>query len=331
MSLLTGIEPVERQHLDDTVLAIEWSSTDRMMALGADGRASITGAERLTAPVGPDPIACAWMSPERVAVVDGLLGVVVAGRAPTGVVTCAGQVGVAAPSPEADDTIACRQHVVVAGRAGVSVVHANSRQIEPPTVISTGPIRSLVHLGGSIWLAGGSAGLVVVDVALGCVDQRVDLPSIVALASAPAAGRVAAADASGAIHVLAVADLEHGTELTGYPDAVRHLGIDPTGDVVIAAADDELTWWSVDARGRSPTNPTRASATTPRSARAPSVGPASWPRVTSTGPSGCGRHACVTSPSPPSRSITRSPCCRGINTVIAWPSARPTARSSSPT
>lgn len=250
MNLLTAIEPVDRYRLDDAVLAIEWSATDRLIALGADGRALVAGSERLTAPVGPDPIACAWISPDRVAVVDGLLGVVVAGRAPTGVVACTGPVDVAAPSSGADGTLACRHHVVVAGREGVSIVHANAEHLEQPTVIATGPVRALVHLGGTIWLAGGTDGLVVVDVALGCVDQRVELPSVVALAAAPAAGRVAAADASGAIHVLAVADLEHGTELTGYTDAVRHLDIDPTGDVIVAAADDELTWWSVDAHGR---------------------------------------------------------------------------------
>ncbi|MEL6891419.1 MAG: hypothetical protein AAFP84_07475 [Actinomycetota bacterium] len=250
MTLLTAIEPVDHHHLEDAVRAIEWSASDRMMALGADGRTLVAGAERLTAPVGPDPIACAWISPDRVAVVDGLLGVVVAGRAPTGIVAGSGPVAVASPSRGADDTTACRQHVVIAGHGGVSVMHADAQRIDEPTVIHCGPVRVLAHLGGAIWLAGGTDGLVVVDVALGCVDQRVELPSVVALAAAPAAGRVVAADASGAIHVLDIAELDNGTELTGYPDPVRHLGIDPTGDVIVAAADDELTWWSIDDHGR---------------------------------------------------------------------------------
>ena len=173
MTLLTAIKPVERSHLDDVVLAIEWSPSGHTIALGADGRALVAGANRLTAPIGPDPISCAWISPDRVAVIDGHLGVVVAGRAPTGVVACAGPVDVVAPSPGPDETIARQQHVVVAGFEGVSVVRANSQQIEQPTLIPTGPIRSVIQLGGSTWLAGGTNGLVVVDLALGCVDQRV--------------------------------------------------------------------------------------------------------------------------------------------------------------
>lgn len=250
MTLLTTIEPVERYTLDDAVLAIEWSATDRTIALAADGRALVIGADRLTAPIGPDPIACAWITADLVAVVDGLLGVVVAGRGPTGVVAHTGTIDVVAPSHHANETIARQHYVVIAGRDGVSVVRADSQRVGQPSTIDTGSVRTVVHLGGTIWLAGGADGLIVVDVSLGCIDQRVKLPSIVALAAAPAVDRVAAADASGAIHIFEMADLERGTELTGYPDAVRRLGIDPTGRVIVAAADDELTWWSVDDDGR---------------------------------------------------------------------------------
>ena len=83
--------------------------------------------------------------------------------------------------------------------------------MQQPTRIDTGPLRTAVHLGGPIWLGGGADGLVVVDIDLDCIDERVELPGVVSLAAAPSAGRVAAADSTGSIHVLDLSDLTEGT------------------------------------------------------------------------------------------------------------------------
>ncbi len=250
MTLLTAIRPSERRTLDDAVRAISWSPTGRVLALGADGRALLGGTDRLTAPIGPDPIDCCWITDDRVAVVDGLLGVVIAGGGSVDLVPVERALAVGAPTPRGDEAQGRAHCAVVVGGDGCTVVPPHPTSPDQTTTIDTGPLRTAVHLGGSMWLAGGADGLVAVDVALACVDQRVELPGVVSLASAPNAGRAAASDATGAIHVLELAELEHGTELHGYPDAVRHLEIAPGGDLVVAGADDEVTWWSISADGR---------------------------------------------------------------------------------
>ena len=99
MTLLTAIRPTERHTLDDAVRAVSWSPTGRVLALGADGRALLGGTDRLTAPIGPDPIDCCWITAERVAVVDGLLGVVVAGGGSVDLVPVERALAVSAPLP----------------------------------------------------------------------------------------------------------------------------------------------------------------------------------------------------------------------------------------
>ncbi|MEM1334405.1 MAG: WD40 repeat domain-containing protein [Actinomycetota bacterium] len=248
--LITALQPIERYSLTDAVRSISWSPTERTLALGADGRARLGDHEQLTAPIGPDPVGACWITGERVAVIDAALGVVVAGGGSIDAAPVLGPVCVEAPRVDADPNVARHQYAVVAGHDGVSVIRPEPVGARQPTRISTGPVRALTHLGGSIWLAGGAGGLVVVDVALAAVDQRVELPGVVAMAAAPAIGRIVAADATGALHVLDLGDLERGTELTGYPDAVRLLDISPSGEVVVACADDEVTWWAVDRIGR---------------------------------------------------------------------------------
>jgi len=250
MTLLTGVETSERHRLGDAVRSIAWSPTEKAIALGAHGRALFIGQSRLTAPIGPDPIGCAWITTERMAVVDGLLGVVLAGGGSVDTIAVDGIVDVIGPMPTVGNEVPHERCCIALGAAGVTVVRANPPRAQQAVTIPTGPVRTGVHLGGSIWLAGGAAGLVVIDVALGCVDQRIDLPGVVALAAAPSVGRVVASDSTGAIHVLDVAELEHGTMVTGYPDPVRHLGLSQDGATVIAGADDELTWWGVDETGR---------------------------------------------------------------------------------
>jgi len=254
VTLLTELRVTDRHLLDDAVRALAWSSTDRLLALGADGRARVGDSDRLTAPIGPDPISCAWVTVDRVAVVDGLSGVIIAGGGAVDVAPSATAVDIS-PASASGDAVPQEHCAVVTGTAGVSVVRANSRSDAPKMLIDTGPVRTAAHLGGTIWLVGGGTGLAVVDIALGCIDQRIELPGIVALAAAPRSGVVAAADCTGAIHVLEVARLDEGTTLTGYPDPVRHLGIDPDGRFVVAGADDELTWWAIDGHGAVATEP----------------------------------------------------------------------------
>ncbi|MEM8747534.1 MAG: hypothetical protein AAGF91_12600 [Actinomycetota bacterium] len=256
MTLLSSIHPVERFHLTDAVRSVAWSAADRLIALGADGRARIDSANELTAPIGPDPIGCCWVTVDRVAVVDGALGVVVAGGGSVDVVPIDGALGVSplAVVPdevdgEGGDGVTRQRYCAAFGRDGLTVIHPDQDGRRPPTTIDTGPIRLARHAGGAIWLTGGADGLSVVDVSLACVDQRVELPGVVSLAVAQRVGRVIAADSRGVIHMLELSDLADGYGVDGYPDAVRLVDIAPDGGLFAACTDDEVTWWTVSDAG----------------------------------------------------------------------------------
>ena len=87
---------------------------------------------------------------------------------------------------------------------------------------------------------------------------------MVSIAAAAGARRIAAADSTGSIHVRHLSDLKGGFELTGYPDAIRHLGMSPVGDFVVAGSDDELSWWHIDDEGVIRRRRNAVSGTTPR-------------------------------------------------------------------
>ena len=248
--LLTAIQPRKRHKLADAVRGVSWSHTGRLMALGADGRAMIDSEARITNPIGPDPITCSWIGSDRVAVVDGVLGAIVAGGGSVEILPVQRVVAVERADGITRQPREHERHVVLVGGDGFASVRLDAPPGLRTTTIDTGPVRMTSHLGGSIWLAGGAAGLVVVDITLGCVDHRIELPSVVSLAVAAEPGWAAAGDSTGSIHVLDLAEPTRGTELSGYPDAVRHLDIAPGGDVVVACADDELTWWTIGTDGR---------------------------------------------------------------------------------
>jgi len=249
VTLLTALEPRVQRSLDDAVRDIAWSPTGRVLALGADGRALLAADGQLTGPVGPDPIGCCWINDHRVAVVDGALGVVVAGGGSIDLAPIDGVLVVRSPDPQHGDPVARPSYCVMAGAGGLSVVRPERSGVTVPLRIRTGPLRVVAQLDGPMWLGGGADGLVVADVERGCVEQRIDLPGVVSLAVAPEVGYAVASDVTGSLHVLEVSDLGHGIELTGYPDAVHHLGIAPLGEFVVACADDELTWWGIDESG----------------------------------------------------------------------------------
>ncbi|MEM9038692.1 MAG: hypothetical protein AAGD33_02225 [Actinomycetota bacterium] len=254
MTLLSSIHPVERFLLTDAVRSVAWSGADRLIALGADGRARIDSAAELTAPIGPDPIGCCWVAVDRVAVVDGAIGVVLAGGGSVDVVPVDGALGVSpmalVPDHGGGDGGSTRERYCAAfGSAGLTVIHPDQDSRRRPTTIQTGPIRLARHAGGAIWLTGGADGLSVVDVALACVDQRVELPGVVSLAVAQRVGRVVAADSRGVVHVLELSDLADGYGVDGYPDAVRLVDIAPDGELFAACTDDEVTWWTVSETG----------------------------------------------------------------------------------
>jgi len=248
VTLLTALEPQVQRSLDDAVRDIAWSPTGGVLALGADGKALLAADGQLIGPIGPDPIGCCWINDHRVAVVDGMVGLAVAGCGSIDLAPIDGALTVQAPLQHGGSS-ASAGYCVVAGAGGLNVVHPERSSVADPSRIRTGPLRVVAQIDGPMWLGGGADGLVVVDVDLGCVEQRIHLPGVVSLAVAPEVGYVAASDVTGSLHILELSDLEHGIELTGYPDAVQHLGIAPLGEFVVACADDELTWWGIDESG----------------------------------------------------------------------------------
>jgi len=233
--------------LPDAVRLLDWSPQGRLLAIAADGSALVEHPDRVTAPMTPDPCDAVWLGERALAVVDPLDGLVTAGfhrvrplpfRGARRVETHGGRTVVAGDG-----------RLAVFGHLGID---------DTPEVIWTGigVSHACAHVGGTMWVIGGTGGLALVDVALGCVDTRLKLPGIVALVPRGAAGRLVASDLAGVIHVLELRDLDNGTELTGYCDPVRHLSMSPDGRTVVAGADDELTLWTISEDGTVAGEPT---------------------------------------------------------------------------
>jgi len=222
--------------LPDAVRVLDWSRQGRLLAIAANGSALVGSSDCLTAPMTPDPSDAVWLGERALAVVDPVVGLVTAGfnrDRPT-------------PFCGARRIGTHGGRTVVAGNGRLAVL--GHPGINPtPEVVQTGigVTYACVHVGGTIWAVGGTDGLALIDVALGCVDTRLELPAVVAIVSRSAAGRLVASDLSGAIHVLELSDLHHGTELTGYCDSVRHLSMAHSGNIVLAAADDQITRWDI--------------------------------------------------------------------------------------
>jgi WD40 repeat protein len=222
--------------LPDAVRVCDWSPKGRLLAIAADGSALVGGPDQLTAPMTPDPRDAVWLGERALAVVDPVVGLVAAGM-------------------NCDQPLPFFGARRVETHGGRTVIAGDGRlaafshpAIDPvPEVIWTGigVTHACVHVGGAIWALGGTDGLVLIDVSLGCVDTRLELSGVLAIAARGAAGRLVASDLAGVVHVLELSDLENGTELTGYCDPVRLLTISPDGRRVIVAADDELTHWAI--------------------------------------------------------------------------------------
>ncbi len=235
--------------MSDSIRVLEWSPRGRLLAIAADGSALVEHPDRVTAPMTPDPRDAVWLGERGLAVVDPLAGLVTAGF-------------------DLDRPIAFRGACRVGTHGGRTVVGGDGRLAvfghvgidNTPEVIWTGvgPTHACTHLSGARWAIGGTGGLAVVDVAHGCVETRLELPGAIRVVARASAGRLVASDLAGGIHVLELGDLENGTELTGYCDPVRHLAMSPDGRTVMAAADDELTWWSISTDGAMADEPTCA-------------------------------------------------------------------------
>jgi len=222
--------------LPDAVRVLRWSPRGRLLAVAANGSALVENPDRVTAPMTPDPRDAIWLGERALAIVDPLAGVLTAGfdrdrplefRGARRIGTHGGRTIVAGDG-----------RVAVFGHPGIDHI---------PEVIWTGigVTHACAHVSGSLWVLGGTGGLALVDVALGCVDTRLELPGVMAVSPRAHVGRIVASDLAGIIHILDLRCLEDGTELAGYCDPVRHLALSPDGCTVVAAADDEITRWAI--------------------------------------------------------------------------------------
>jgi WD40 repeat protein len=246
--LVTVVVEQWRTRLADTCRTLAWSPHGRLLVVGADGRSLVDEPGHVTAPMSPDPVHAAWLGERRVAVVDAVTGVVFAGSGNVDTQFVQGARLV--------DSAGGR--TVVAGFDGLSVFGHPDAGARPDVVATgLGHSHSLVHTAGALWAVGGTGGVALVDAALGCTDLRIELEGVAALAFAPAGERLVATDLAGSLHVLDLRWPERGIELDGYPDPVRHIGVSASGDVLVAAADDELTWWWLDDAGEPGDEPDR--------------------------------------------------------------------------
>ncbi|MFK7919368.1 MAG: WD40 repeat domain-containing protein [Ilumatobacter sp.] len=235
--------------LPDSVRLLDWSPQGRLVAIAADGSALVEDAHRVTAPLTPDPRDAVWLGERSLAVVDPLAGLVMVGEVPTR----------ALPFRGAHRIGTHGGRTVVAGDGRVAVFGHPASNAEPEVIwTGLGITHACEHVGGTIWAIGGTGGLALVDIGLGCVDQRVELPAVVRIAAHGDAGRLAASDLAGVIHVFELSDLENGIELAGYYDPVRHLALSPDAQTVVAASDDEVTRWAIDEHGTVADSPTCA-------------------------------------------------------------------------
>lgn len=246
--LVTVVAEQWRTRAIDGCRSLRWSPQGRLLVVGADGRGLVDQPGQVTAPMSPDPLHAAWLGERRVAVVDSVTGVVFAGSG--SVETCFVDGGRLVDSAGGRTVVAGRNQLSVFGHPD-----AGAR----PDVIETGVGHShaLVHTAGVLWAVGGSSGLALVDAALGCIDVRLELDGVIAAAFAPMGERLVATDLGGALHVFELRSPQDALELDGYPDPVRHVDISLQGDVVVAAADDELTWWRFDDAGEPADEPDR--------------------------------------------------------------------------
>lgn len=244
-ALLTHAELQWRHDLGDAIRAVRWSPGGRLLALAAGGRVLVDHPSQITRPICGNPRDATWWNDHRLVVRDDRSAFVVGG----GVTTV----------PVGD--------IVAASVRGPNLVVATDEQLvvwhercDVPATIAhptCGRIRALAPLTASLWAVVGAAGAVLVDIRLDTVDGRVDLPGAVSVRPDPRGRIVAVGELAGSVTLWTVGRDDSTQRLDGYPDRVRHLAWGGRAQFLVAAADDELTWWPVDEIGRALDEPAR--------------------------------------------------------------------------
>lgn len=217
--------------LDDAIVGIDISPVGRLAVLSADGRVMVDRPQRSSSPVGGAVRGVSWVDDSLLAVADHRAGVVLAG----------GGEPTLLPLERVRSVVGRPERVVAIGGDVVWTLDRDGRsQIIQPRCEQ---LHDVAFVTASIAAAVGTAGLAIVDLALGVLDTRVELDALVSVTADPTADKLAMGDLGGSIHIVRVGDESDGRELTGYPDRVRHLAWADLGAWLLAASDDELTCW----------------------------------------------------------------------------------------
>ena len=249
MDLLTWVEVVRRDALDDSARHLAWSD-GALVAACDDGNVCV-------APDGVHVRHRLDAQPTALAVGSG---VVLCG-ALDGRVMAFSTSGTAAASLGRSITAAAAigDGFVVAHGDQLTVVDVDAaadRHLRPGPSVDpgVGTVTVLDRVAGRMALVGGTCGCSWFDGGFCIVDDHHALPTIVAVASDRRARRVALGDLGGSIHVLQPGGAEP-VELTGYPDRVGLLCWTTDGRHLCAAAADEVTVWTPDDAGHGDSAP----------------------------------------------------------------------------
>jgi hypothetical protein len=232
--------------LSDVPRAAAWSPGGRLLIAAADGTTLVDHPGQISRPIGPDPVAAAWLDESHAIVADRRLGVYTTGR-PTGV----GEEFSATTMKVLGST------AVVATEDRLAVHHGVSPLV-PFVASRCGRVRDLAPITETIWVVVGRSGWTILDVQLDAAEAVIAEAGCLTVVADLASARYAIADVAGSIHVATVGHDVEVQQLDGYPDRVRHLAWTPGGNHLVVAIDDELTWWPADDEGRMAPEPRSA-------------------------------------------------------------------------
>lgn len=233
---LTAVVPSRSWQMPEAVVALDWSSDGRILAVAADGAVAVDGGPPADGLAGHDvAVAGCWAGPTHHA--RGYRDGTIAFSGRHDLHAIAGDAGPLAAM------VWTGTELVAAHRHQLAVIGA-----QPPSAaldLGAGQLRALAAVTPSYLVAVGADDTVFVDTGLRLVDARVDLEGGISVAADPHGRYVAVGDLAGSIHLIIIGRVGDGCELTGYPDMVRHLACSAEPAGVIATADDELTFWAV--------------------------------------------------------------------------------------